>query len=223
MSAPVSLLEGLACVPDPRDPRGVRHPLCAILGLAVVAMLTGAKGYSAIAQFGRDKGAPLAFALGFRRGKTPAKSTLSELFRDLDAAAFESALSAWVASRLGQAPSPGLHVAIDGKVARGSAEGDAPGHHLLAAYAPAAQAVLAQLRVDASTNEHKAALQLLGVLPLRGKVVTADAMFTHRDVAEKIIESGGDYVLVVKDNQPVLKEQIISALHGDGDFPPLPA
>jgi predicted transposase YbfD/YdcC len=56
---------------------------------------------------------------------------------------------------------------------------------------PSAGAVLGQLPVAAKTNEHKAALQLLGVLPLGGKVVTGDAMFTHRDVAQKIRDGGG--------------------------------
>src|SRR5262245_55768601 len=143
MSAPLCLLEVLAQIPDPRNPKGVRHPLPALLALAVLAMLTGAQSYTAIAQFGRDKGFALAFALGgFRRGKTPSKSTLSVLFRKLDTTAFEAALSRWVGSRL--PAEPGLHVCIDGKAARGSRDGDAPGHHLVAAYAPAAQAVLAQ-------------------------------------------------------------------------------
>ena len=71
MSTPLALLDVLAQIPEPRDPRGVRHPLSAILSLAVLALLTGAKSYSAIAQFGRDKGFALAHALGFRRGKTP--------------------------------------------------------------------------------------------------------------------------------------------------------
>jgi hypothetical protein len=204
------LLEVLASVPDPRDRRGVRHPLAAILALAVLAMLTGCKSYTAIAQFGRDKGFGLAWALGFRRGKTPTKSTLSDLFRALDVRAFEAALSRWVASRLPAGVD--LHVCLDGKTARGSKDGDAPGHHLVAAYAPAAQAVLAQIRVDAKTNEHKAALELLGVLPIRGRIFTGDAMFCQRDVAEKIVEGGGDYVLIVKDNQPSLAVDIGAGL-----------
>ena len=64
-----------------------------------------------------------------------------------------------------------------------------PGHHLVAAYAAAAQAVLAQLRVDAKTNEHKAALELLGILPVKGSIFTGDAMFCQRDVCAKIIEA----------------------------------
>jgi hypothetical protein len=215
-----SLLEALAAVPDPRDPRGRRHPLTAILALTVVAVLAGMKSLTAIAQFGRDHGPALAHALGFTRGKTPAKSCLSELFRALDVTALEGALSRWLLARAGDGWDA---LAIDGKTLRGSADGEVPGAHLLSAFVPSAGAVLGQLRVDAKTNEHKAALRLLGVLPLSGKVVTGDAMFTHRDVARKIRDGGGDYLLIVKDNQPELKAQIESALHGDADFSPLPA
>src|SRR5262249_33667345 len=77
--------------------------------------------------------------------------------------------------------------------------------------APEVQAVLAQLRVDAKTNEHKAALELLGVLPLKGKVVTGDAMFTHRDVCAAILQGDGDYILPVKDNKPTLRADIEAA------------
>lgn len=213
MSAPLSLLEVLAQIPDPRSRRGRRHPLCAILSLAVLAMLTGCKSYQAIAQFGRQRGFALAHALGFTRGKTPCKSTFSVLFRAIDVAAFEAALSGWVASRLGQAE--GLAIAIDGKTARGSKDGEVPGVHLVAAYCPDAQAVLAQVRVDAKTNEHKAALELLGILPVKGNVFTGDALFCQRDFCFKVIDGEGDYVLLVKDNQPSLAVDIAAGLASD--------
>src|SRR5580692_2010500 len=95
MSTPLSLLQVLSQVPDPRSRHGRRHPLSAILALAVLAMLTGAKGYEGIAQFGRDHGVGLAHLLGFRRKKTPTKSTFSVIFRALDVVAFEGALSSW--------------------------------------------------------------------------------------------------------------------------------
>ena len=225
MCAPTTptLLEALASVPDPRDPRGVRHPLTAVLSLAVVAMLAGMKSLAAISQFGRDRGAALAHSLGFTRGKVPAPSCLSDLFRAIDVGALEAAVGSWLLAR---AEAAGWDaVALDGKTLRRSGDGeDAPAAHLLAAYVPACAAVIAQMRVDAKTNEHKAALRLLGVLPpLGGKVVTGDAMFTHRDVAQAVIDKGGDYLLVVKDNQPELRAAIESALHGDADFSPLPA
>lgn len=221
MSPSLSLVEQLATVADPRSPRGRRHPLTAILSLTVVATLAGSKSLEAIAQFGRDHGKTLAHALGFTRGKTPNKSCLSKLFRRLDSEALEEVLAGWIQSRIRHHGWDAI--ALDGKTARRSAEGEVPGVHLLTAYVPAAAAVLRQMRVDAKTNEHKAALRLLGVLPLQGKVVTGDAMFTHRDVAQKIRDGGGDYVLMVKGNQPELKAQIQAALHDDAAFSPLPA
>jgi len=221
MSQALSLLEELLSVPDPRSAKGRRHPVIAILSLSVVATLAGMKSLEAIAQFGRDHGVAFAHALGFTRGKTPNKSCLSKLFRRLDVAALEETLGRWI---LGRVQHHGWDaIAIDGKTARGSADGDAPGVHLLTAYVPAAAAVLKQIRVDAKTNEHKASLRLLGVLPLAGKVVTADAMFTHRDFAQEVRDHGGDYILIVKDNQPELKAHIQAALHQDADFSPLPA
>jgi|SRR5438128_1679001 len=221
MAEPLSLVDALDAVPDPRSRKGRQHPLTAILSLTVVATLAGMKSLEAIAQFGRDHGLPLAHALGFTRGRTPHKSCLSKLFRRLDVAALEEALARWI---LGRIQHHGWDaIAVDGKTARGSADGDIPGVHLLAAYVPAAAAVLKQLRVDGKTNEHKAALRLLGVLPLAGKVVTGDAMFTHRDFAQRVRDGGGDYLLIVKDNQPELKAQIQAALHDDADFSPLPA
>jgi hypothetical protein len=210
MSSPLSLLDVLSDIPDPRHRRGIRHPLSAILGLAVVAMLTGCKSYQAIAQFGRDKGFALAQLLGFRRGKTPTKATYSLLFRRLDVVAFEAALARWIATRLSDEEMAVL--ALDGKTLRGSRDGRVPGHHLVSAYAVAAAAVVAQVRVDAKTNEHKAALQLLGILPVRGRILTGDALFCQRELCQGILDGGGDYVFTVKDNQPSLAIDIQAGL-----------
>jgi hypothetical protein len=173
-------------------------------------MLRGNKGPTAISQFGRDHGVALAHALGFRRGKTPAPSCLCDLYRALDATAFEAALGRWIAARVppaaeGADPQP---VSLDGKTLRGSRDGDAPGHHLVSAYAHEHQAVLAQIRVDAKTNEHKAALELLGILPVKGRVVLGDAIFCQRDVCAKIVDQGGDYLFTVKGNQLGLERDI---------------
>jgi hypothetical protein len=210
MSTPLSLLDVLAQVADPRSRHGRRHPLSAILALAVLAMVSGARSYQAIAQFGRDKGFALAHALGFTRGKTPAKSTFSVLFRILDVQAFEEILSRWIASRVPEGQEK--PISLDGKTARGSRDGEVPGQHLVAAYYAAAQAVLAQVKVDAKTNEHKAALQLLGILPVKGNILTGDALFCQRDLCVAIIEAGGDYVFTVKDNQPSLVIDIDAGL-----------
>jgi hypothetical protein len=206
MDAQASLMELLEGLYDPRRAQGKRHPLPALLGLAVVAMLAGMTSYEAIVQYGKERGWGFLQHLGFTTRWGLCKATDSRVFRRIDVADFEALVSAWIAARLAPGDAPQLN--IDGKTARGSRDGDAPGVHLVAAYAPDVKAVLAQLRVDAKTNEHKAALELLRVLPLKGKVVTGDAMFTHRDVCAAVIDGGGDYVLPVKDNQPTLGKDI---------------
>lgn len=201
-----TLFDALATLPDPRSRHGQIHPLAAVLGLVTLGLLTGRTSLAGIARLGRQYGPPLAHALGFNRGKTPAVSTLSRTLRRFDPERLEAILTEWVRHRVDADAFE--HISIDGKTLRGSRDGEVPGRHLIAAYAPRVQAVLAQMRVDASTNEHKAALKLLGILPLDGKVVIGDAIFCQRDLAEQVVDSGGDYVLTAKDNQPGLRINI---------------
>ena len=209
MESPATLMEVLHSLDDQRRAQGKRHSLAAILALATVAMLAGRTSYEAIAEFGRDHGWPLLQVLGFTRRKGPCKATLSRVVRGVGAAAFEQAIRTWLRGRI--ADEDFRHITLDGKTARGSRDGQVPAAHLLTAYAPEVQVVLAQLRIDGKTNEHKAALELLGVLPLAGKVVTGDAMFTHRDFCAAVLAGGGDYLLPVKENQPTLQADIEAA------------
>lgn len=168
----------------------------------------------------QDHGTGLTHALGFPSAKVPCKATLSNLLRRLDVAAFEAALGRWIAARC---PELGDQLCIDGKTLRGSADGTLPGVHLLAAYAPQVGAVVAQVRVSRKTNEHKAALTLLGVLPVAGRVVTGDAMFCQKDVCAATTAKDGDYVFTVKDNQPTLHFDIAALFAESSAFSPLPA
>jgi hypothetical protein len=217
MAKGISLWEALGEVPDPRHASGTRFPLQAILTLTSVAMLSGARSLYAVAQFGVDYGPELAKAMGFPTGKTPCCTALHYLFVELSADAFERTLGKWLA---GQKKAGWRAVAIDGKALRGVQGDQIPGVHLLAAYSHEAGAVLGQLSVGNKTNEHKAALRLLNVIPLKDTIVTGDAMFCQRDLSRKIRQKGGHYVWAVKDNQPALKEQIADAFL-DESFSPL--
>ena len=203
----LSLADCLRAIPDPRAAGGKRHPLAAILNLVAAAVACGMTSLEAIAEFGRGLTPSQVRELGFTRARPPCKATLSNTLRRLDMEATERQLRLWASRRAGR-PS---HIAVDGKTARGSADGAVPAVHLLSAYAVEEGVVLAQLPVGEKTNEHKASLGLLKELPLRGATVTADAMFTHRDFCRKVLDGGGDYLLPVEGNQPTLRSDIEAA------------
>ena len=209
MDGSKSLWERFAEIPDPRSKQGQRHSLASILSLITVATLCGARSLEGVAQFARDHGRRFAKPLGFTHKTTPCKATLSNILRRLDHSAVERVISAWVRDRIGE--SAGKQITIDGKSLRGSADGTLPCVHLLAAYAPQADVVLAQFRVDAKTNEHKAALKAIGLLPVSGNILSADAMFTHRDFAEQVTQADGHYILPVKENPSKLRADIALA------------
>lgn len=203
-----ALYDYLVQVPDPRDPRGVRHPLPAVLALVFCALLCGARHLSAIADWGRDHSAELIAALGFTRPQTPACSTLHNLLQALDWEVLEGQIRAWagvVEGHLGaQNPSAWEEaLALDGKTMRGALK-------LGAEITATVTALGHRLGLTAGAAEvHKgdeiAAVEtLLAKLVLLGKVVTLDALHTQQKTARLIGVQGGHYVMTVKGNQPDL-------------------
>jgi predicted transposase YbfD/YdcC len=206
------LVECLALIPDPRHARGVRHPLVALLALACAATLCGYRSYSAMAEWGRTYGVEIRRALGFTRDHSPCAATFYQLFRRLDGVALEVCLGRWVEQILLALPKdeaavlPG--VAMDGKTLRGSRKQGAPLTHLLSAVSHRLGLTLGQVAVDDKTNEITAIHTLLHRVLLVGRVVTLDALLTQQKIAQAIVEGGGAYLMVVKEHQPTLHEDI---------------
>ena len=218
VTAEFSLLESFKQVPDPRKRRGVRHPFHALLTLAATAFLAGVRSVNAIGDFGHDH-PELAEPMGFTRDKLPCQGTFHYLFKTLDIDKFEAALRTW-AQAFAAPDGTRAPIHIDGKSLRGSARSANDCVHLLSAYCDQTSAVLAQMKVDNKTNEPKAALELLRLIPLKGRVITGDAIFTQRDLSEEIIDAEGDYFWTVKDNQKTLRTEIESAFGADALPPP---
>jgi DDE family transposase len=208
--APDSLLAHLAQVPDPRDPKGCRFPHVALLATACAAILCGAQSFDAIAQWARLQDLTLMHRLGFPR-TPPTAGAYRYLFLRLDVAAFEEALRRWAEPLLPPGAAQLRPAALDGKTARGSRRGVAAAVHLLSLFDQPTGGVLKQAAVSDRTNEHKAALDLLAGLVLEGRLITGDAMFCQRDLAEAILGRGGHYFFTVKDNQPTLLADIAAA------------
>ena len=208
---PRPLIEVFSDIPDVRKARGKRHPLPAILALSCCAMLCGSRSYSAIAEWGRNYGSAIAHALGFTH-TTPWAATLHTIFGRLDCAGFEATLGGWADRVVAHTPTtpaaPEVAMAVDGKTLRGSKKQGAPGTHLLSVLAHRLGLTLTQQAVAAKTNEITEVETVLRQIVWTGRVVTMDALLTQRQVAQTIVDAGGDYVMIVKENQPQLKADI---------------
>ena len=211
IAQPHPLIEVLSDIADFRKSRGKHHPLSALLALSCCALLCGYRSYSAIAEWGRNYGTDIAQALGFTHN-TPCASTLHTIFRCLDREAFAAKLGAWAERVVATAPvapeAPEIAMAVDGKTLRGSKKQGAPGTHLLSVLAHRVGLTLTQQAVAAKTNEIKEVETVFGQIVLTGRIVRMDALLTQRQVAQTIVEAGGDYVMIVKENQPQLKADI---------------
>lgn len=203
-----NLLAVLAEIPDPRERQGRRFSLVAMLAAVVGGILCGHRGYTAIAQWLKSQEPRFWHRLGFTR-KPPCANTFRDLLMALPPQHLEAALRKWAADIVELPSGDNVRgVAVDGKTLCGTLAAHERSVHLLSLLDQHTGCVLSQQAVDSKTNEHKAGLQILQTLLLKGRVVTGDAMFCQRDFCQQVIDSGGDYFVVVKDNQPELKEAI---------------
>jgi predicted transposase YbfD/YdcC len=220
----------LAWVPDPRDPRGVRHSLASLLATAIAAVLAGARSLAAIAEWVADVPAEVLDVLGIRYDplsrlhQVPDEATFRDVLQRLDATAFTAATGAWLKSLAESQADPESmvavpsarrprreHIAVDGKALRGTRHHTASGRprHLLAACSGRHRTVVAQVEIDDKSGELTAFEPLLRPLDLADVVVTADALHTQRDHARFLVaEKNAHFILVVKKNQPSLYHQL---------------
>jgi predicted transposase YbfD/YdcC len=216
------LIEILSEIPDFRKAKGKRHPLPAILALACVATMCGCRGYKAVAEWGRNHDRRLAKALGFTHKKTPCASTLRTIFGNICVSLLEKELGKWAESILGstqeqeptEAEALPEGVSIDGKTLCGSLNQGSSITHLLSAVSHKLGLTLAQCSVDGKTNEIGTMDALLQDLVLEGRIITTDAMHTQRKTCQRIVDGGGDYVMIVKDNQHGLLDDVKTTFHG---------
>jgi predicted transposase YbfD/YdcC len=201
----LSIPKFFAKLQDPRRAHRRLHRLQDIIVIALCAVIAGAQDWQQIETFGRKRRAWLGGFLELLHG-IPSHDTFERVFERLKPQAFQACFRQWV-----QAISAALrikHIAIDGKTLRGSRKQGAPGVHLLSAVSHRLGLTLGQAGVDDKTNEIPVAPRLLAGLLLEGRVVTMDALLTQRAVACTIVDGGGDYVMIVKENQPQLYSDI---------------
>lgn len=202
-----SLLTHFQILEDPRLERSRLHNLLDILAITICAVICGADSWVDVQKYGIAKHDWLKRFLQLPNG-IPSHDTFGRVFAAILPEQFQACFAAWmaeVAERLG------LHqIAIDGKTLRGSHDRGRGkvALHLISAWAVENHLSLGQQAVDDKSNEITAIPKLLEVLDLHGALVTIDAMGCQKEIAQQIVEQGGDYVLAVKENQPKLYEEI---------------
>jgi len=210
-----TLMDAFAAVRDPRCRQGRRFTVAALLTLAVAAMLANHLSPFAIAQWGAEQDAASKRAMGFPKGVTPHASTFHRLFRRLDPAVLSSAVTAHFAVIIPSGARGAAGIAIDGKAQRGRlAFATRPGCpvHALSACTHETGAVLAQEEIVGDAEKAEAELtvapRLIARLDWRGRVLTGDALFCQRTLCAQVAAAGGDYLVIVKENQPALLRDI---------------
>jgi predicted transposase YbfD/YdcC len=206
-----SLRDALAEMPEFRQAQGRRYELLSVLLLCCVAVMCGYRSQSAIAQWGTNYGGKWLQRLGIKRRRGPSQPTLHRIFKGIDCEQLERAVGQWAELVMESRPPQRAAleaVAVDGKTLCGSQRQGAEDAHLLSALSHRLGVVMAQVAVSDRTNEIGQVDELLAALVLEGRVITADSLLTQREVAQRIIDQGGDYVLPVKENQPCLRADI---------------
>ncbi|QZT38635.1 ISAs1 family transposase [Halosquirtibacter xylanolyticus] len=192
------------------DPRRTQkgnfmYPLVEVLFLSLSAVLCGFQTNDDIQQFGELKIDWLRKFYPFTEG-IPSHDTIGRVFRHLNPTLFNECFIQWVSS-LTELTS-GQVIGIDGKTIKGSANAKKNAIHVVSAFASMNGLCIGQVTTAKKSNEIIAIPELLGLITIKGMIVTIDAMGCQLDIAKKIIENQGDYILQVKGNQEKTKEEI---------------
>jgi predicted transposase YbfD/YdcC len=211
MSKPLPLARHFRKLKDPRLDRRKLHSLEAILVIAICAVIAGANDFQQVALFGQKRKDWLKRFLALPNG-IPSHDTFERVFARLDPLVFQECFAGWM--NAWYARLTGKHLAIDGKAVCGSASPRKGLRclHLVNVWATQANLCLGVVACEEDSNEITAIPRLLALLDLEGALVTIDAAGCQKKIAEQIVAAGGDYLLVVKENQGKLQEEIQACL-----------
>jgi hypothetical protein len=218
-----TLLEAFRRLKDPRAARGVRHPFAGMVVLTLLGMLARIREMEVLVRWATVHWDRLREPLGFDRAEPPCATTISRTLAKCRVAEFQAALASWLQAQLAAATTRGA-VAVDGKTAKGALDDDGDPLHMLNAFVHDLQVVVGQWSTGAAkTNEptllRRHLAELLDAYPML-RLITGDAIFAQRPLAELITSRGCDYLLQVKDNQPDTLEALVHCFAGAPQRPP---
>lgn len=196
-----------SAVEDYRRLGSTCHQLSHILFITLSAVISGADNLKAVAEYAKDMKEWLVSVLELPDG-VPSYGTFWLVFKHLDPKPLSECFVNWAQAVAKTCKS----ISIDGKAQRGTAEPGNPNSfvHIVSAWASEEGLTLAQLKVDGKSNEITAIPKLLDLLDIQDAVITIDAMGTQKEIAKKIVERGGNYILALKGNQSNLQAEVVN-------------
>lgn len=210
----LSLAKIFAQVTDPRRRQGTRHPLASILALVFLGLLGRIREMAVLQRWAETNWDELREPLGFDRDEPPHATTISRVLARCTVGEFAAAFYAWL--RAAVLPDQPLTVAVDGKTSCQGYDTDGEPVQLLTAFVHNFKLVVAQWSVRGDKTNEPGALRLHLAELLRDypqlNLLTGDAIFAQRPLAEALIAENCDYLLQIKDNQPDIRDAVETCL-----------
>jgi predicted transposase YbfD/YdcC len=199
---------------DPRSSVNQEHPLVSVIVIAIMGVLAGAGGPTAIARWAKYKEEFLVKLLPLPN-RVPRKDVFRRVLSLLKPAAFQACFVSWLtALRAKAAAATGIEqpvLAVDGKTLRRSHDRvkELGALHSVSVWASEFGLSLGQVACAEKSNEITAIPELLRLVDIKGAIITIDALGTQKAIAAQIIDSGADFLLALKGNQETLHQEVI--------------
>jgi predicted transposase YbfD/YdcC len=204
----LEIFDYLKDIKDPRLDRKKLHLLIDILVIAISAVICGADNWNEIEDFGHAKEKWFKKFLKLPNG-IPSHDTFNRVFSLLTPEWFSESTMSFFVSKIGEIRE---HIAIDGKTIRrsGDKKNDKSAIHIVSAWLSESGLSIGQVKVDDKSNEITAIPELLDRLEIQHSIVSIDAMGAQKKITEKITEKKADYVIALKENHPILYNEVHS-------------
>lgn len=210
---------------DPRSPVNLKHPLTSVVVIALMGVLAGADGPTAIARWAKSKAEFLVKVLNLPNG-IPRKDVFRNVLSALKPSVFQDCFVNWLQSLRDKAAAAlGIEqpiFAVDGKTSRRSHDHSKGlgALHSVSVWASDFGLSLGQVACAEKSNEITAIPELLRLVDIKGAIITIDAMGTQKAIAEIVIDRETDYVLALKGNQETLHQEVIDHIdkQSENDF-----
>lgn len=194
--------------------KGYWYSVKNVIIISMLGSLCGLKNMIMIAEWARSAPVLKFLQEKMKIARVPCYSQFTNIMGIIKSEALNEAFIKWVGSMVSVIDKT---VAIDGKTIRATERmnGCEKAIHIVSAYISELCVTLGQKVCESKIGEVSAVMDLIDMLELSGALVVADALNCKKNVCEKLVQSGADYLLCIKRNNARLYEEIKSYIHDE--------